>query len=417
MSATPQHDVPTESAGCGRSHSAWLSRLLAAMPRGDLPGTPPGIPGACWPRRPERDHRILHVGARAGRDPVRRADRRHPVGLQRLPGRLHQHGQQLLRAHDEPPGRARQYWRVQAFNATGEPCRLGGPRRSPRRRSQVRCWSRRADGRTRCTQPSNPPLLHLEPVAGRDHATWWRSTATATSSAPRRTRRTSTSLVVPDPLGAGDWFWRVIAGEGQQPQVGLPSAAATSFVISADHGARDHVPARRHRLRAHRTSSWTGTRCPARCPTRSRSRPTPTSAEGSLIELRTRDPRAPGTPRRSPTTTTSTTGGCAPSTRPTSRRRGPRRATDFTRTWPRPKPTPVYPAAAGTEHVPAPALLPVDAGAARLGVRVPGRHPGELHRRHLRVSAAWRARRTRPDMFAINTTRPSRPPFRDNEDC
>jgi hypothetical protein len=43
----------------------------------------------------------------------------------------------------------------------------------------------------------------------------------------------STSLVVPDPLGAGDWFWRVTAVRGTG-QVSLPSAAATFDVLPLD---------------------------------------------------------------------------------------------------------------------------------------------------------------------------------------
>ena len=57
---------------------------------------------------------------------------------------------------------------------------------------------------------------------------------------------------------------------------------------------------------------------------------------------------------------------------------------NFNRTWPQ---TPDARLPGGRRHRgrAGAALLPVDPGGARLGVRVPGRHPGELHRRHVRA--------------------------------
>ena len=152
-----------------RVRCAHSSVGLARAPRSApipaaIAGTPPGIPGGLAAQQPERDHHRPVVGARAGRDPVRRAGRRHQSGFSGSPDvSISTVSNSYVPTMNLKAGT--QYWRVQAYNATGDPLRLGRTRRSPRRR--CRCRSSSAGRRpTSLQQPDNPPLLTWNPSPG-----------------------------------------------------------------------------------------------------------------------------------------------------------------------------------------------------------------------------------------------------------
>ncbi len=127
-----------------------------------------------------------------------------------------------------------QYWRVQAYSSTGEP---SGYTQSTFAKTavQVPVLVAPADG-TPLEQPNDPPLLRWNPAAGAssylvevdDNSDFVGSTTYETKS---------TSLVVSDPLPAGDWFWRVVATKENPANINAPfkslPSAALSFVIVA----------------------------------------------------------------------------------------------------------------------------------------------------------------------------------------
>lgn len=239
-----------------------------------------------------------------------------------------------------------QYWRVRAFNATGDP---SGYTESTFTKAAVEVPVLVSPANdTKLQQPTDPPVLTWNPSAGAtSYLVEVDGDIDFVGSSTYEVK--STSLVVPDPLAAGDWFWRVVAAKDNnlksQPSAArsfvvaaIPAPEITSPPDDADHELQDVV------------LDW---------------RPVPGAvsyqvevatntdfSDGSLIERRTGIRGS----RFSPATTydnnqyywrvraVDTAGQPTPWTEA---------RYNFNRTWPM-RPVPVYPAAAGNEEVPAP---------------------------------------------------------------
>ena len=128
-------------------------------------------------------------------------------------------------------------------------------------------------------QPQSPPLLQWSSSQGAVSYTVEVDGDSDLIGAKVYTTKT-TSLVVPDPLTVGDWYWRVTAVKGDG-LVSLPSAV-TRFDISAARRPRASPTRPTTSTRRSRTSSSTGRRCPAPRPTTCRSPSTPTSTTSPL---------------------------------------------------------------------------------------------------------------------------------------
>ena len=259
-------------------------------------------------------------------------------------------------------------------------------------------------------QPTNPPLLTWAPSAG---ATSYKvevdGDADFVGAATYTTK--NTSLVVPVPLGDGDWFWRVTASKGSN--LNSPSSEERRFVVSplaapvitsppddATQSLQDVVldwapvpGAASYDLQVSSEASF--------------------SQGSALIDEQT---GILGT-RFSPKITYDNasyfwrvraidmSGQATPWTAARS---------SFTRNWPQ-RPTAVYPAAAGAEDVPAPLYFQWSAvqHASEYEIQV-GTQPnftvGTFE--SCRVAGTTYT----PGMFAVNTTGILAPP-RNNEDC
>ena len=215
-------DAPTESAWVPSTFSAWLSSCSHRSPRRSPAPRRASRPDS--PRRSRRDTTVL-TWSTCRRDPLRRPGRRQP------------------RASASPEvSSARSATPTCRRSTSGRHAVLAGPglqrqrrpsgwteRRSPRRRSGTRAGL--AGRGTPPQQPDRPAGAAPGTRRPARSATWSRSTATATSSGSTTYETKSTSLVVPDPLASGDWFWRVVAAKDNNLK-SRPSAAR-SFVISA----------------------------------------------------------------------------------------------------------------------------------------------------------------------------------------
>ncbi len=274
-----------------------------------------------------------------------------------------------------------QYWRVQAVNGTGESS--GWSEGSfTKAIVEVPVLVSPAEG-TPLAQPDNAPLLRWNPSPGAlsylvevdDNSDFVGSTTYDTRS---------TSFVVPDPLTSGDWFWRVVATKENPANLNAPfksqPSAARSFVIepipapqltappsNPDHELQDVVldwtpvnGAVSYEVEvATNTDFSDGSRIDRRSGIRGTRYSPAITYDNNQYYWRVRAYDTAGQPT------------------PWTEARY-----DFNRTWPE-RPTAVYPAAAGAEDVPAPLYFQWTPVAPRLGVRAPGRHAGELHRRHL----------------------------------
>ena len=259
-------------------------------------------------------------------------------------------------------------------------------------------------------QPTNPPLLTWAPTAG---ATSYKVEVDGDADFVGATSYTDQEHLArgPDPLGDGDWYWRVTASKG----VGLNSPASEErrFVVIAAACTRPSPlpPDDATQTLQDVVLDWAPVPGAASYDVQV-STEADFSQGGALIDTKT---GILGT-RYSPLVTYDNasyfwrvraidmSGQATPWTAA---------MFSFTRNWPdrptrssRPR---------GCRGRAGAALLPVDARAARLGVRDPGRHAGQLHRRHVR-ELPHRGTTYTPGMFAVNTTGILAPP-RINEDC
>ena len=366
------------------SESAVRRRALLALAVARVAGTdargvrrPAGhARRACRRSSPNGTTDDPDVGARAGRDAydVRSTT---TVGFNGPPT-SRQHGQQLLRADDEPPGRHPVLARPRPTTRPASPAGL--------RRRDVHQGTGRTCPVLVSPAPTAAPAAARQPAAAhlgprRRAPSSYKVEVDGDSDFVGATTYTtkSTSLVVPDPLGAGDWYWRVTASKGN----GLKSAPSearrfvdrppsprpciTSPPDDADSELQDVV------------LDWDpvpgAVSYEVQVATDSRLH------QGALIDAADRHPRHPllpadhlrqrqyfwrvraiDSPARPPR------GRAARSTSPATGRTARRAST-------RPPPAPRTFRRRSTSSGPGPA---------RLRVRDPGRHPGELHRRHVR---------------------------------
>ena len=134
-----------------------------------------------------------------------------------------------------PPGQV--YWHVRAVNASSEKSDWSADQFTVAAVAKPVPLSP-VDG-TVLSQPSNPPLLSWSGSQGAISYTVEVDGDADFIGASSYTTKT-TSLVVPDPLGAGDYFWRVTATKAAGI-ISEPSDAA-SFVIAICTGNSDSVP-------------------------------------------------------------------------------------------------------------------------------------------------------------------------------
>lgn len=239
-----------------------------------------------------------------------------------------------------------QYWRVRAYNATGD---VSGYAESTFTKAavEVPVLVSPVDG-TSLQQPADPPVLTWNPSPGAtSYLVEVDGDIDFVGSTSYEVR--STSLVVPDPLAPGDWFWRVVAAKDNnlksQPSAtrsfvvaAIPAPKITSPPDDPDHELQDVVldwepvaGAVSYEVEVATNTDF---------------------SDGSLIDRRTGIRGS----RFSPSTTydnnqyywrvraVDTAGQPTPWTEA---------RYNFNRTWPM-RPVPVYPAAAGAEEVPAP---------------------------------------------------------------
>ena len=117
---------------------------------------------------------------------------------------------------------------MRAFNASGDP---SGYTESTFTKAavEVPVLVSPANG-TSLQQPTDPPVLTWNPSPG---ATSYLVEVDGDSDfvGSSTYEVKSTSLVVPDPLGPGDWFWRVVAAKDNNLK--SPASAPRSFVVAA----------------------------------------------------------------------------------------------------------------------------------------------------------------------------------------
>ena len=121
-----------------------------------------------------------------------------------------------------------QYWRVRAYNATGD---VSGYAESTITKAAVEIPVLVSPvDLTHLQQPVDPPVLTWNPSPG---ATSYLVEVDSDSDFVGSTTYEikSTSLVIPDPLTSGDWFWRVVAAKDNNLK--SPPSAPRSFVVDA----------------------------------------------------------------------------------------------------------------------------------------------------------------------------------------
>lgn len=300
-----------------------------------------------------------------------------------------------------------QYWRVQAYTAAGDPSGWTDATFT-KAAVQVPVLVSPSEGSS-LQQPGNAPVLTWEPSPGAiSYLVEVDGDSDFVGSTTYETK--STSLVVPDPLGAGDWFWRVVAAKDNNLK--SEASATRSFTVAAIAAPVISSPA--DNADSELTDvilDWDPV--PGAVSYEVEVATNTDFSQGSLIERRT---GVRGT-RYSPPTTydnnqyywrvraIDTAGLPTPWTEA---------RYNFNRTWPE-KPSPVYPATPGTEEVPAPLYFqwtPV-AHASEYELQI-----GTQENFSVGTFASCRVAGTTytPNMFAINTTGiPTE--FRENEDC
>ncbi len=396
----------TASSRAARSLTAVAALVLTALaPMTAANAVPPAQPVSLSVQQPDGVHRRPVVGARRRRRPLRRAGGRQP-GV-RQPRGVREHGEQHATCPTMNLRPGDQYWRVQALHRPRRGLGLGRRPRSPRPRSRCPCWSApptappsRSPTTRRCCAGTRRPARSSYIVEVDDDSDFVGSMTVETQS---------TSLVWPDPLTGGDWFWRVVATKEN------PANSGSSFRSQPSDGPLVRHHADRAPPCGRRRPSNARLRAPGRRPglgagarrhvVRARGgdqhglhRTAPASSR------RTRHPRHALLADRSPTTTTSTTGGCAPYD--TANQPTPWSAAryDFNRTWPAPA------RGSSTRREPGhrgrPATRSTSSGPRS---RTPRSTSSRSARRRTSASAPTTRCRTAgttytPGMFAINTT-------------
>nr|WP_300045524.1 Ig-like domain repeat protein [uncultured Nocardioides sp.] len=124
-----------------------------------------------------------------------------------------------------------QYWRVQAFSNLGEGS--GWVEATLAKVAvEVPVLVSPANG-VNLTQPNDPPLMRWNPSPGA--VTYLVEVDDNSDFVGSKTVETrSTSMVWPDPLTSGDWFWRVVATKENPANAGLPFRSQASEARSFD---------------------------------------------------------------------------------------------------------------------------------------------------------------------------------------
>ena len=357
-------------------------------------GGPDGRP----PVQQTRRHRILSWDAVPGATQVRGPGRRRPGVAAPMPARS---TPPSSHRRTSPP--APLYWRVRAVNRRNEA--PAGRARSPLATSAL----------ARPLLLARPTGADPRPARPTRRCCRGRRVPGATSlhGRGRRRRRLRRRHVLhhqehvarrPDPLGEGDWFWRVTAIKGTDLNSLAQRAAATFDVLAARRSRAVVSPPDDANLRATRTSCSTGTPVPGASVLRrpGLDRATTSRRASALIDDQT---GILGT-RYSPDDDLRQ--------RPVLLARASRRPSDQATPWSAARssfsrdladvPTAVHPAATVPRTSRRPHLLRVDVGPPRLRVRAPGRHPARTSPPAPSPAAASPAPPTRPACSPINTT-------------
>ena len=366
---------PTRTPAGRRRHRAraWSRRSPARCRRPCRPcrhrcpaGWPPSSPTAA---------------PRSCRGSTRPGATRYDVQVDDTPGFaspevVDQHGQQHLRPDPQPRGRATQYWRVRAFNASGDP---SGYTESTFTKAAVEVPVLVSPGQRHEPPAADRPAgADLEPVSRRDQLPRRGGRRQRLRRLEHRTRSRAPRWSCPTRWAAGDWFWRVVAAKDNNLK---SPASAASLVRRRGHpGAGDHLAPRRPQLPdpGRRPGLEAG---PGRGVLRGR------GGDQHRLQRRVahrpphrhpRQPLLPGDDLRQQRVLLA---------RP---RRGHRRSADAVDRGALQLQPDVaaasgagLPGSDGQRGGARSPVLPVAARGARLGVRVPGRDPGELQRRHL----------------------------------
>ncbi len=373
------------------------------------------------------------AGAGAGRRPSsgpwlrRRPCRRTcPTGLDGRPAGQHDHDPVVGARAQRHPLHGRRSTAPRPARSTTptcppRPCPTGTPdwsvTRLHRHRGRSDCVQHVLEHPPGRARPASPRLGRRPRAADQPAAAHLGASAGATSYkvevdgdadfvGPSSYTTKNTSLVVPIPLGDGDWFWRVTASKGTT-STRLP-ARTRRFVVVAARRARRSPRPRTTPPRPSRTSCSTGRPSRAPRPTTCRSSTEADFSRAARSSTARPASWAPATPRRSPTTTPATSGASGRSTCPARRRRGPR-------------PGSASPATGRTARLrsspppPAPRTCRPRSTSSGPRSRTPRSTRSRSAPRRTSPSARSRAaaspaRRTRPGMFAVNTTGILAPP-------